>query len=315
MSAFHPELRRVARLIPRFSFTPRLARLAKAIQRWRGVPKPPAVEGVAIRDILVPGPEGGGPVRVRLYTPQNVVGAVPVLVWIHGGGFIIGSPEQDEANNISIVRELGIAVAAVAYRLAPEHPFPAPLEDCYAALRWLHAGAAALGLKRDRIAIGGASAGGGLAAGLVLMAHDRKQVPVAFQLLLYPMLDDRTATRTDIDQSHLRLWNTKSNVYGWSAYLGREPGSDGVHPHAVPARRENLTGLPPAWIGVGTLDLFHGEDVAFAQRLNEAGVPCALQIVEGAFHAFDVMGAKTAVAQGFRGNYTRALRQALFKAI
>ncbi|HUD28156.1 MAG TPA: alpha/beta hydrolase fold domain-containing protein, partial [Novosphingobium sp.] len=145
--------------------------------------------------------------------------------------------------------------------------------------------------------------GAGLAAGLVLFAHDRGEIPVALQLLVYPMLDDRTALRSDVDQSNLRLWNSRSNLLGWTSYLGRAPGGDDVPDYAAPARRGDLHGLPPAWIGVGTCDLFHDEDVAYARRLREAGVPCTLVVVDGAFHGFDLVGQKARVVRDFRESY------------
>lgn len=310
MSHFHPELRRAARLIPRFTFTPRLARFARFLQGLGGVKAPKSVPGLTIRDVLIPGPSDNPSVRVRLYSPSEPSTPRPALLWIHGGGFILGTPEQDEANIVRMCRDLDLTVAAVSYRLGPDHPFPAGLNDCYAALTWLHANADELGIARDRIAIGGNSAGAGLAAGLVLHAHDAGKVPVAFQLLIYPMLDDRTVNRTDIDQSRLRMWNSKSNVVGWTAYLGHAPGGEGVPDHAAPARRQDLRGLPPAWIGVGTCDLFHDEDVAYARRLQEAAVSCTLKVVEGAFHGFDLVG-DAQVVEDFRRSYTEAMRAVL----
>lgn len=314
MAEFHPELRRAARLIPRFTFTPGLARFARFVQRVRGVPRPPMVQGVTVRDIVVPGIEGNPGVRVRLYTPDEPSAARPAMLWIHGGGFIVGTPEQDEAGNIALCRDLGMVVAAVTYRLGPDHPYPAGLDDCYAALGWLHGVAGELGVDRRRIAIGGNSAGAGLTAGLVLFAHDRAEFPVACQLLVYPMLDDRTALRTDVDQSKLRLWNSRSNMLGWTSYLGRPPGGEGISDYAAPARRASLEGLPPAWIGVGTCDLFHDEDVAYATRLQEAGVPCTLKIVEGAFHGFDLVGQKAEVVRDFRESYVSFLGRMLVGA-
>jgi acetyl esterase/lipase len=195
----------------------------------------------------------------------------------------------------------------------PEHPFPTPLDDCFAALVWLHAEADKLGVLPDKIAIGGDSAGGGLAAALTLMAHDRK-VPVAFQLLIYPMLDDRTAKRTDIDASKAVIWTAGSNAYGWTCYLGTEPGGAGVADYASPARRLDLSGLPPAWIGVGSFDVLNDESVLYAKRLREAGVPCELQVVEGAYHGFDVISPKAKVVRQFRESHLTALRPALFPA-
>lgn len=310
MSHFHPELRRAALLIPRITFGPRVTRWANRLQRRRGTPAPPSLDGLTIRDEVIAGGDGQ-PMRVRLYLPAGHQDQQAAMVWIHGGGMIIGTPEQDQALNIELARDFGMAVVAVDYRLAVDTPYPAPMEDCYAALDWLHAHAAELKVSTDRIAVGGASAGAGLAAGLALLAQDRGERPVAFQLLIYPMLDDRTALRTDVDDRRLRLWNTKSNRFGWTTYLGREPGGDAVADYAAPARRKDLRGAPAAWIGVGGCDLFHDEDVDYARRLTEAGVPCTLKVVDGAFHGFDLVGPKAEVVRGFRDSYLKALSEAL----
>lgn len=235
---------------------------------------------------------------------------MPALLWIHGGGFVIGGPLQDERTNVAFVRNLGITVAAVRYRLSPEHPAPAALEDAYAALTWLFANAEERGIDTRRIAVGGASAGGGLAAGLTLLAHDRGEIAPCFQLLVYPMLDDRTVLRDDLDIKHVRMWTPGSNRYGWTAYLGHEPGSRATSVYAAPARRENLSGLPPAWIGVGTLDLFHDEDLDYAQRLADAGVPAEVLVVHGAFHGFDSIFTRSEVTKEFWRAQARALRAA-----
>lgn len=309
MSPFHPELRRAAFWIPRVSFGPVLTRLANRLQQGRRS-APPQVAGVTVRDVIISGGDGQ-PLRVRLYLPDEVAEPRAAMLWVHGGGMIIGTPEQDEASNLELCRDFGLVVAAPQYRLSPGHPFPAPLEDCYAALVWLRSQAGELNISPDRIAVGGNSAGAGLAAGLALLAHDRQQVAVAFQLLVYPMIDDRTALRTDVDDRRLRLWSTKSNRFGWRSYLGRAPGGGDVSAYAAPARRQDLSGLPPAWIGVGTCDLFHDEDVAYARRLAEAGVPCTLKVVEGAFHGFDLVGPGVAVAREFRQSYLTALTERL----
>jgi acetyl esterase/lipase len=196
----------------------------------------------------------------------------------------------------------------VDYRLAPEHRFPIALHDCHDALTWLvhHDD-----VDPSRIAIGGASAGGGLAAALALLARERAEVPLRFQLLSYPMLDDRTAVRTDIDESNFRVWNNKANEFGWQSYLGYPPGSSQVSALAAPARSEDLSGLPPAWIGVGSLDLFYDEDVAYAERLQGAGVKCRLDVVPGGFHGFDAVRRKADVSQAFRSAQLEALGDAL----
>jgi acetyl esterase/lipase len=316
MTAFHPDLYPLARFLPR-SVHPelivRFLRLRERLRRSPQVPPIPRAAGVAVHDVLVPGLEGMHSIRIRLYRPAAVHSPIPTLLWLHGGGFVMGDAEIDQDNNIALVREAGIAVASVNYRLAPAHPFPAPLEDCYAALRWLHAEAKTLGVLPNRIAIGGASAGAGLAAGVALMARDRNELPIAFQLLIYPMLDDRTALRTDIDMAGVRLWNNQCNRFGWSAYLQKPPGGMDVPPYAAPARRENLSGLPPAWIGVGTFDLFHDEDVLYARRLAESGVACELRVVEGAYHGFDLFSPKAGVVRQFRDSYLNAMQRVLFQ--
>jgi acetyl esterase/lipase len=307
--SFHPDLQRAARFIPRLTLTPRLLRVLRFLLRI--LPMPRAPQSVSVEEKRVPGPPGAPPVRVRIYRPRTLAGPAPALLWMHGGGYVMGAPEQDEPLCAANALELGIVVVSVDYRLAPEHPFPAPLLDCYAALRWLSAQAAALDVAPDRIAIGGASAGGGLTAALAQLALDRGEIRPAFQLLIYPMLDDRTAARTDIDDRNHRGWNHPSNVFGWTSYLGQAPGRPSVPLYAVPARREDLSGLPPAWLGVGTHDLFHDEDLEYARRLNASGVPCEIDLVPGAFHGFDAFCGGAPVSRGFRKRYTDALRRAL----
>jgi acetyl esterase/lipase len=308
MTTFHPDLR-AARYIPRYTMGPRLTRLMRSGE----LRLPPVPDDIIVEDVTAPGPGGAAPpVSLRIYRPRELVTPAPALFWTHGGGFIQGSPSQDEVANIAFARELGITVVAARYRLAPEHPFPAAIDDLYAGLTWLFGEAEARGIDPARIAIGGASAGGGLTAALALVAHDRGEVRPAFQLLVYPMLDDRTVLRTDIDHKPLRMWSPGSNRFGWASYLGRRPGSPDVSPYAAPARRDDLSGLPPAWIGVGTLDLFHDEDLEYARRLEDRGVPCEVHIVEGAFHGFDAVFRKAGVTRAFWEEQSRALRAALF---
>lgn len=245
----------------------------------------PPVIGVTAVDHEAPGPEGAPDVVVRVYRPDDVEGDLPGLLWIHGGGMVLGSVEMDDIAAAKYSKQLNCVVASVEYRLAPEHPYPAPVEDCYAALKWL--ASADLGVDRARIVIGGASAGGGLAAGLALMARDRGEVEVKFQLLIYPMLDDRNITRSSHEITHPALWNREANLAGWDAYLAGSAGGADVPIYAAPARAEDLTGLPPAYIAVGDLDLFLDEDIEYAQRLLAAGVPTELHVYPGAFHGSD----------------------------
>jgi acetyl esterase/lipase len=308
-TGFHPDLRPSARLIPRFSISPRLLRLFRFVDSVRRPAKIPAVPGVRISDYRCPARDGRT-VRIRLYVPEELR-LQAALLWIHGGGYILGRPEQDEGHSIDLCRRLGLVVAAVEYRLSPEFPFPAALDDCFDALAWLVAEASSLGVDPEHIAVGGPSAGAGLAAALALRAHDLDGPPIAFQLLVYPMIDDRTACRDDIDPRRLRLWSPASNRLGWTSYLGREPGDAGVSELAAPARRIELAALPPAWIGVGSCDLFADEACLYARRLEAAGTPCALEIVPGAYHGFDVVAARTGVARCFRDTYFKALERAL----
>ena len=305
MVRFHPDLA-LGRLIPPLPFTPRTTALLNRIPPRTG----PAPDDLVVEDVVVPGAEGAPGVPLRLYRPRSVEGRAPALLWVHGGGMVSGTSLIDERSNIAFARTLGITVASVDYRLAPAARAPAQLEDCYAALRWLVEDADGQGVDVDRVAVGGASAGGGLAAGLALLAHDRGELALAFQLLVYPMIDDRTVVRSTEHVEGVRLWTRRSNRYGWTSYLGREPGSPDVSPYAAPARRADLTGLPPAWVGVGTLDLFHDEDVRYAERLREAGVPCELEIVPGAFHGFDAVLPGRAVSRAFWRSQAAALHRA-----
>jgi acetyl esterase/lipase len=288
---FHPDLRKVARFAPRALVGPRSLRVIRALS---GLPRGRShgdVEALIL----------GSGVGVRLHRPAVVEQPGPALLWIHGGGYVIGTAQQDDELCRRFARVLGVTVAAVDYRLAPEHPYPAPLEDCYAALTWL---AALPAVDPARIAIGGASAGGGLAAALALLARDRGEVTPALQVLAYPMLDDRSGSTPE--NPNYRLWGPKSNRFGWAAYLGNADPKV-----AVPARHEDLSGLPPAWIGVGTHDLFHDEDVAYAARLTAAGVPCQIETVPGAFHGFDLVVPKAVVSKAFFASQCASLRSAL----
>ena len=308
MSVFHPELRAFAALFPRFTWTPRTAKLMNWFHAVR-LP-PPRAEGLSIRDAIIAAHDGAD-IPIRIYQPTNRAAAMPCMLWIHGGGYLFGTLRWDEKANIALAAELGITIVAVNYRLPPHSRFPVPLEDCYSALKWAHDNAASLHVSRCHIAVGGSSAGGGLAAALAQLAMDRGEVPIAFQYLRYPMLDDRSAVRSDIDHRRLHLWSQRSNFHGWSAYLGQRPGQLDVQPYAVSSRRESLKGLPPAWIGVGALDLFHDESVAYAQRLVAAAVPCDLYVVPGAFHGFDVVRPGASIAKGFRASGVAALSRAL----
>jgi acetyl esterase/lipase len=272
----------------------------------------PDFPDIEVTERFVPGAEGSPDVRVLVYIPKNRPHPLPALLWIHGGGYVIGSADQDDLQVKGIVADVGCAAISVDYRLAPETPHPGPVEDCYAALKWLYKNADELGIDKNRIAIGGASAGGGLSACLGLLTRDRGEIPIAFQLLIYPMLDDRTViTNSPHPFVGEFIWNPDANYYGWKALLGQEPGSDGVSPYAAAARAESLAGLPPTFINVGALDLFLEEDIEYARRLMREGIATELHVYPSAFHGFN-MAAGATLAQMFTRDCNDALRRALF---
>jgi acetyl esterase/lipase len=315
-SYIHPELRLAARFVPRLTPAAGSGRrslwLARIGVRLASVGS--RMPGVRVENLQIPGPARASAVRVRVYRPQGLPAGVPGLLWLHGGGYYMGAAVMDDWRCAVFARQLGLLVVSVDYRLAPEHPFPAGLDDAYAALIWLQAHAGHLGVDASRLAIGGESAGGGLAAALAQLAHDRQAVRPVFQLLIYPMLDDRTTLRSNFEDTHLRVWLAADNRYGWTAYLGHAPGAVDLPACAAAARRTDLAGLPPAWIGVGTIDLFHDEDLAYARRLQECGVACEIMIVPGAYHGFDSLAPRANVVKEFQAAQVAALKRAFSSA-
>ncbi len=259
---------------------------------------------------LIPGPKGAPDVRVYVLgtTPGQ---DKPAVLHIHGGGFISGSAADTLRDNQDLAQAQDCVVISVDYRLAPETPFPGSLEDNYAALRWLYANADMLGVDRTRIAVKGESAGGGHAAMLAIAARDRGEVPLVLQVLIYPMLDDRTGSvRQPPPQIGQFIWTAADNRLGWSALLGRPAGSVAPPSGAVPARLTNLAGLPSAFIGVGSIDLFLEEDIDYARRLALAGVASELMVVPGGFHGFDLFSPGASLTQQFNRSWREALRRA-----
>ncbi|MEU9022621.1 alpha/beta hydrolase [Actinomadura sp. NPDC048394] len=260
---------------------------------------------VDVTDRTIP---GGVPVRV--YRPDRPAG--PVLVYFHGGGFVTGDLGNEHHRCLDFAAGLGIVVVSVDYRLAPEHPFPAPFEDAWAATVWTHAHAAELGADPGRVAVGGGSAGGGLAAAVALRARDEGGPPLAFQLLLYPVLDDRMDTASMRAYTEPPLFNRGEVEQMWRHYLGPDRGKPGWETpvYAAPARARDLSGLPPAYVLAAEADPLRDEDLVYARRLIEAGVPVELRHVPGAYHGFDgVLSA--AVARRARDEQHAALREAL----
>jgi len=309
-SKIHPDLQPAARKTPQFLFNIKNLWLINLLMRLMPTPKAP--EDIMIENVFISGQDDRTRIRLRVYKPKSISAPTPALLWLHGGGYVMGKPEMDDLSCAEYVRALGIVVVSVDYRCAPKHPFPAGLDDCYDALKWIVSHAEELHVDPKRIALGGNSAGGGLAAALAQLAHDRQEIKPVFQLLIYPMLDDRTVLRTDIDDSNNVTWNHKSNQFGWESYLGQECGAGNVPAYSVPARRSDLSGLPPAWIGVGDLDIFHAEDVAYAQRLKECGIECEIEVVSGAFHGFDVFDPQIPIVQDFRKAQIAMMKKYLF---
>ena len=267
--------------------------------------------GLTVTDHHAPGPEGAPDVLVRVYAPEEPApaGGRPALLDIHGGGFVVGSIEMQHGMCAPIARQLDAVVATVEYRLAPEHPFPAGVEDCYAALTWLHGSAAELGIDPERIAVGGQSAGGGLTAGTVLLARDRGGPPVCFQFLGIPELDHRLETPSMTAFVDTPLWNRPSAIRSWEMYLG--PDQEGpVSPYASPAIAPDLAGLPPTYLTTMEFDPLRDEGIHYALRLLEAGVSVELHSFPGTFHG-SAMVPTAAVSRRAGEEMVVALRRGL----
>jgi len=283
-----PELRGALAQWPQVPLTAETLsrRRADALEALRSVPIPDVPDIVA-GEIHVESSFGAPPIRVLTYRPAASDAPLPVIVHVHGGGFVMGSPEMKDVENRLLASELKCAIYSVDYRLAPEAPHPAPLEDIYAVFVWLHANAGQLGLDASRIGIKGESGGGGCAAGVALFARDRPGPKFAFQHLIYPMIDDRSAVRTDLHPYVGEfVWTQENNYFGWRSLLGAEPGSADTSPYAAASRAKDVSGLPPTYISVGGLDLFLEENLAYADRLSRAGVPVELHVYPRAYHGF-----------------------------
>ncbi|MCO8270526.1 alpha/beta hydrolase [Actinoplanes sp. TRM 88003] len=258
-------------------------------------------------DRTIPGPEGEPDVTVRVYRPVNATGPLPGIFFIHGGGMILGSVEGEDATATLICDQTNALVVSVEYRLSPEHPHPAPVEDCYAGLVWMAKNAAELGFDPDRLAIYGASAGGGLTIATALLARDRGGPALKYMMPIYPMIDDTNTTASSDEIVDIGIWDRAGNIEAWAWYLGGRPADQ----YAAPTRAEDLSGLPPAFIDVGTVDLFRDEDIAFAQRLMAAGVPTELHVHPGSYHAAETFAADAALSQRIWAMRLDALRRAL----
>jgi len=264
--------------------------------------------GVAVTRRHVP---GQSPIPVLVIVPaEPTPHRRPAVLSIHGGGMILGSPQMEASGSGQLARELDAVVLSPDYRLAPEHPFPAALDDCMATLTWMCDHADELRIDPDRIAVTGSSAGGGLSAAVAQRAHD-EGIALRAQVLVYPMIDDRTTLRDNHCGRGRFVWTPKANRFAWTAYLGRQPRLSDAPEYAAPARRTALSGLPPAWIGVGGLDLFYDEAVAYAEALKACGVPCELVTVPGMYHGADGLARNAPAMKEFRRKSVEYLREHL----
>ncbi|MFJ9953478.1 alpha/beta hydrolase [Kitasatospora sp. NPDC091207] len=265
-----------------------------------------------VEELRVPGAPDGPEVTLVSARPAGITRPLPLLYYLHGGGMIMGNAWSVLPQ---LLREwslpLELAVISAEYRLAPRTRHPGPVEDCYAGLVWAAANAAALGVDADRVVVGGKSAGGGLAAALALLTRDRGGPTPIGQLLLCPMLDDRDATFSSHQMAGVDTWDRTSNATAWRALLGDRYGAADLSPYAAPARATDLTGLPPAYIDVGSAETFRDEDVAYAQALWQAGGEAELHVWAGAFHGFDTIAPRSALARDARDARTRWLRRVL----
>ena len=282
-----------------------------AAMRSRELSLPPVEDsGVDWHERTVPGPAGAPDVMLRIYRPRAETGPRGCIFHIHGGGYVGGSVKEMEFLHRPLAAALDCVIVTVEYRLAPETIFPGAVEDSYAALGWTFANAAEIGVDRSRIGVMGESAGGGFAAALALLTRDRGEYALAFQHLIYPMLDDRTCVREPNPFAGDFVWTPASNAFGWTSLLGHPPGQDDVSPYAAPARAEDLSGLPPTYISTGALDLFVDEDIEYARRLIRAGAPTELHVWPGGFHGFDIMPG-VEVSEAARAASHAALRRFL----
>ena len=299
-------------LLPALKQFPAYDLSAEMVVQFRQMPGVPPLPAPAPQPVErhIPGPPGAPKVRLWVVDPAPSEKDRPVLLHMHGGGFMMNDPMLMPRLQ-GIATDCRCVVVSVDYRLAPETRYPGSLEDNYAALKWVHAHAAELGIDRSKIAVGGESAGGGHAASLAIHARERNEVPIAFQLLIYPQLDDRTgSTRPPPPAIGHFMWTAQANRLAWSSLLGVPAGSSKEPVAAAPARVASVDGLPPAWIGVGSIDLFVEEDMEYAHRLIHAGIATELMVAPGAFHGFDLLAPDAEASKQFTASWKTALRKA-----
>lgn len=296
--AFDPEFAEMLPFLPTVS--PDLADPAAIAESRKGpgigalMGDIPDRDDVRKDDLLVPGHQDDPEVAVRVYTPTTVEGPHPALLYIHGGGFMMGDIEMMDVPCQRYCAELPAVIVSVEYRLAPEHPYPAGLHDCYAALVWLQAHADELGVDPARIGVGGGSAGGGLSAAVALLARDLGGPALCFQFLQIPELDDRLETASMQQFTDTPLWNRPNAIWSWTHYLGPLHGTDDIPYTAAPARCTDLSGLPPAYVSTMEFDPLRDEGIHYALGLLQAGVQVELHSFPGTFHGSSLIPSKVA---------------------
>jgi len=309
----HPELRPAAKQLQAMvqTFPPFSIETLPQVRQVNAKFERPLLADVPCIQRVIPGPSGAPDVTVYVINARSGTRRGGIL-HTHGGGFIAGSAATSRRDLQEIAAALDCGIVSVEYRLAPETRYSGSIDDNYAGLRWLHDHADEVGVDPSRLAVMGESAGGGHAALLAITARDRGEFPLAFQLLVQPMLDDRTGSTRQVPTPIGTVgWNAEANRFGWRSFLGQDPGTTSVPANAVPARVADVSGLPPAFIGVGSIDLFVEEDVAYAGRLIGAGIQTELLVVPGAFHGFDVIATDTSLAKEFTAAKVSALGRAL----
>ncbi|MFK4085692.1 alpha/beta hydrolase [Kribbella sp. NPDC020789] len=307
--AIDPELTPWLAMLPKVDLSDMAAVRAQTSELTDLMPPVVVPDGIEIREVTIRGHDGYG-IRAKVYAPTEPVDGLRAgFVSIHGGGFVMGDIDMMEQGAVDIAAGTGAVVVSPDYRLAPENPFPAGLEDCYATLEWLAANAAELGVDPARIAVGGASAGGGLSAAVALLARDRKGPAICFQVLEIPELDDRLDTPSMREFIDTPLWNRPSAEYSWKYYLSGTPETLGLQ-YAAPARAEDLSGLPPAFVSVSEFDPLRDEGISYAQRLLQAGVSTELHHYRGTFHGSSMV-TTAAVTQRMASDVMDAIRRAL----
>jgi acetyl esterase/lipase len=303
---FDPELQPWIPMMPTLDVSDIAAARAELAALAAQMPAYQPPRPLTIEDRVIPGPDGAPDVPVRVYAPEQREATLPGLLFIHGGGFVVGNIEGEDARAQEIAAGADAVVVSVEYRLAPEHPFPAGLDDCYAALAWMAKNSAELGIEPRRIGVGGASAGAGLSAATALLARDRSGPELCMQYLGIPELDDRLDTHSMTVYTDTPVWNRPNAILSWQYYLGGQEPT----PYAAPARAEDLSGLPPTYVDVCEFDSLRDEGITYAQRLVQAGVPVELHLYPGTFHGSSLV-ADAAVSRRMAADSVGAIRRLL----